>query len=316
MREALNQAGLPSVRTVRCHSLSELIKAARSLEQCVAKPIAAHSSFGTFFIDYQTPDELIKERYEQGIASIDSAIKHGDLWPLLKDDLLFLGIEDSGDLQYDYVVEEYIPGPELSIESIILDGEINQIAIAAQVRMDPPFFVQLSETMPWDAPADQQKIVSDLNRRAIQALGLQTGATHCEIILSPTGPKIVEIAARMGGDNIQDSVIQTTGVNLMRELIRVALGLPPSMKPEKRGYAAMRYVIPEKAGTLQGIIIPDEVKSHPQVTEVFAPHKVGDFFAPPPQSFEYLYYLSTKGKTKQDAEAILDWAVSKIQVNL
>lgn len=316
MRESLNKAGLPSVKTFRCTSSDEVIAAARKLGQCVAKPIAAHSSFGTFFIDQNTTNEMIKERYDRGIKSIDTAIEHGDLWPFTKTDLEFLGIDDSGDLQHDYVVEEYIPGPELSIESIVLNGTVHQIAVAAQERMEPPFFVQLSETMPWDGNTYEQSLVADLNKKAICALGINTGATHCEIILSPTGPKIVEIAARMGGDNIQDSVIQTTGVNMMRELIRVALGLPPSMKPQHRGFAAMRYILPDKTGKLDEVIVPDEVKSHPLVTEVFTPHKHGEYFAPPPLGFDYLFYLSTKGKTKQEAQEILDWALSKIQVKL
>lgn len=316
MRENLNNAGLPSVKTFRCSNAEDVIAAARKLGACVAKPIAAHSSFGTFYIDQNTTDEMIRERHARGLSSIDTAIEHGDLWPFTSEDLEFLGIEDSGDLQHDYVVEEYIPGPELSIESIVLNGEVHQIAVAAQERMEPPFFVQLSETMPWDGNSYEQKLVADLNRKAIAALGIKTGATHCEIILSPSGPKIVEVAARMGGDNIQDSVIQTTGINLMRELIQVALGLPPTTKPQHKGFAAMRYVLPDKAGKLETIIVPDEVRSHPQVTEVFTPHKKGDYFAPPPQGFDYLFYLSTKGTTKAKAQEILDWALSKIDVRL
>src|SRR4029079_3946975 len=60
--------------------------------------------------------------------------------------------------------------------------------------------------------------------RAVEALGIDAGPWYVQVILGPDGPRIVEVAARLGGGHDSELVKLTTGVDLARAAVLAAIG--------------------------------------------------------------------------------------------
>jgi carbamoylphosphate synthase large subunit len=171
------------------------------------------------------------------------------------------------------VLEEYIPGRDcspfgdyVSVESVVCDGNVTDLAVTGKFPMVPPF----RETgYFWPAPiADGEETqVRELARRAVGALGVRSGVTHTEIKLTPMGPRIIEVNGRLGG-HINELSIRATGVNLVEMAARVAIDDPIAAPRFYQGppHFQIFHPAPRRPCSLLGIDGIDEVKNVPGVS--------------------------------------------------
>ena len=317
MREIMSKAGLPSVAHRRARNLEELLEAIKEIgTPCVAKPIAGNSSLGAFLIkDFDR--DFIANTYQTTREYIERwSLPDGDLLPISHEYQRAIGIDESIDSIYDYVVEEYIQGQSISIDSLVQDGRASVTCIAEQTRMQPPFFLQVAEHIPYREDRISRIELESLNQRVINAFGIRDSATHLELKLTEDGPKLIEIAARMGGDNIQDSVFQTTGLLLMEEVVRIALGQARVYETATRCHTVTHYFFPYKDGILMRVALDPAVQQRSQVTELYVYSDPGERVAAPPVRFDYLGYLTARGDTREEAEANARAALAQIKVEI
>lgn len=315
MRKVMQDAGIASVRFALCRSFDDIQIAAKELgTPCVAKPVGGNASYGTFLIKSlgELPDK--ETTYNHAIEYLKKKAITEDVFAFSLDEMKRIGVKEPVDMVTDYLVEEFIPGHEISIDSLVHRGNVEMMGIADQERMRPPFFVQLGEAMPYESSKDIYEAIKKLNRETIEAFGIKNSPVHLEIIFSPEGPKVVELACRIGGDNIHDSVLQTTGYNLMYEAIQIALGSERRYKIEEKGFTAMRYLLPTEEGYISQIDLPESVRNNANVTEIDISAKVGDFFAPPPKSFDFLGYIQVRGKSSKEARSLLERVLSEVKI--
>jgi biotin carboxylase len=141
---------------------------------------------------------------------------------------------DNEILTADYIVEEFIPGTArevgsdiadfVSVESLVSGGDISHMAICGKFTLEPPFRGAGGFT-PVDLPAEEIADILDVTTRSLRALGMRTGCTHTEIMLTPAGARVVEVNGRMGG-NIPAFIKGSTGVSFPHLAVDVALGRP------------------------------------------------------------------------------------------
>lgn len=126
----------------------------------------------------------------------------------------------------DAIVEEYITGKEISIETISWKGKHYILAITDKVTTDAPYFVELEHHQPALLSSAIQEKVSALTINALNALNIQYGASHTEIKITPNNELyIIEVGARMGGDFIGSTLVQlSTGYDYLKGVIDIALG--------------------------------------------------------------------------------------------
>ena len=317
MRQIMAKAGLPSVAHRRARNLAELLEAIEQLgTPCVAKPIAGNSSLGAFLVS-EFDREFIANTYNTTREYIERwSLPDGDLLPISEDYQREIGVHDAIDSIYDYVVEEYIQGQSVSIDSLVQDGRATVTCIAEQTRMQPPFFLQVAEHIPYRQGKVSQDELEKLNQQVIDAFDIKDSATHLELKLTENGPKLIEIAARMGGDNIQDSVFQTTGLLLMEEVVRIALGQPRKLDTTARCHTATHYFFPYMDGILERVALDPEIQARSHVTELYVYSDPGERVAAPPVRFDYLGYLTARGETRAEAEANARAALAQIKVEI
>ena len=128
--------------------------------------------------------------------------------------------------EHKAIIEEFVTGREISVESISYHGVHHILQITDKVTTGSPYFVELEHHQPSTLAPDTQNKVKDIVVRALKSLHIQCGASHSELKITEGGDiKIIEIGARMGGDFIgSDLVYLSTGYDFLKGVIEVALG--------------------------------------------------------------------------------------------
>lgn len=129
-------------------------------------------------------------------------------------------------LGHKAIIEEFIDGTEVSVESISWRGQHHILAITDKVTSGQPHFVELAHHQPSQHPAGVRAEIERQTRIGLQALNIEYGATHSEFLITEVQSVFVtEIGARMGGDFIgSDLVRMSTGYDFLRGVIEVAFG--------------------------------------------------------------------------------------------
>ncbi len=315
MRQCLERGGVPIPKFKLCKNYEELINGIREIKTpCVAKPVGGNASYGTFMIRDEKDIESLKENYENSIKFLKEKAIDSDVFAFDKEEMDLIGVDGHVDMITDYLVEEFMDGHEISVDALVQNGEVNIIGTEDQVRMEPPYFVQLAARLPYVCSANEQAQISDLIKLTIKAMNIKNSATHTEIMFTSQGPKIVEIGCRIGGDNLHDDILNLTGYNLMFESIMIALGEKRHYEVKNKGHKVLKYILPEKKGRIKKIHIPDEIKYDSNNFNIEILSSVDDFVALPPEKFDYIGYISGRGETAEEAEKNTNEALKKIEI--
>ena len=90
--------------------------------------------------------------------------------------------------------------------------------------------------------AEAQGAIREVATKTVKAIGIVTGPSHTEIMLREDGPKVIEMAACLGGDFITSKLVPlSTGVDFVEGAVAAALGLPYDFCPKRRGGSAIRF---------------------------------------------------------------------------
>src|SRR5574344_957339 len=123
------------------------------------------------------------------------------------------------------IVEEFVEGREISVETISWQGEHYILAITDKITTGAPYFVELEHHQPSSLPEYIQKEVKGIVLQALNAIHVQFGASHSELKITPNGKiYVIEIGARMGGDFIGSDLVKlSTGYDFLKGVIEIAL---------------------------------------------------------------------------------------------
>ena len=125
-----------------------------------------------------------------------------------------------------YLAEELVDGPEVTVNAFSFDGEFVPLSVTDRLTAEPPAFgVALAHVWP---SVNDAGAAADAARRAAEALGIRNGPTYTQVRLGPDGPRVIELAARLGGGHDAELVEAVTSVDLNALAIAVALGENPS----------------------------------------------------------------------------------------
>jgi biotin carboxylase len=214
------------------------------------------------------------------------------------------------------LAEEYMEGPEVSVESVTVNGITHIITITDKKVTHVPYFVETGHTEPSRLSNEAQDDIRNVALAAIEAVGITDGPSHTEIKVTPSGAKLVEIAARLGGDFITSRLVPlSSGVNLNDCELDAVLGDEPSWKRTITRGSAIRF-IPATEGLIGSIEGVEEAKSMPGVEEVVLYKKEGDIVPPLHSSSDRVGHVIATGKDADEAERNCEEALSKIVITI
>ena len=140
------------------------------------------------------------------------------------------------------LVEEFIEGPEFSIEGLHHDGINEVIQFTEKKTTEFPYNVELGHIQPADiSDADKQKI-REIITRIGRVLRFENCPSHTELKINTQGIFVIETSPRLGGDYITSTLTPlSTGVNLEDELLRISLGKEINPRPHAVQYAGVHF---------------------------------------------------------------------------
>ncbi|MCZ2526465.1 hypothetical protein C0036_01510 [Streptomyces sp. DJ] len=182
------------------------------------------------------------------------------------------------------LVEEFLTGPEISVDAVVHDGRVMPTVIAHKRLGPEPYFEETGHDVDARDPLLADEELLDQLGRIHRALGFVSGATHSEFKLTPAGPRLVEVNARLGGDLIPYLGLLATGVDPTVAAAHVAAGREPDLTPKHRRAAAVRFLLPEgRCRTVEVVVHRD--RFGPTIHETGTTAEPGDELALPPAAF-------------------------------
>jgi biotin carboxylase len=175
----------------------------------------------------------------------------------------------------EVLVEEYLRGPEYSVEVF----QSQAIGVTRKLISSEPYFVEIGHDFPAELSDSAQSRITEEAIKGIQRIGPTWGPAHVELRLTPNGPVIVEINARLAGGFIPRLVSLACGVDLIQETIRLAAGLSGGLEDRDshpHAQAAIRFLLCDSDGMLEEIEAVDEVRGIRDVYEVQVYKKLGE----------------------------------------
>lgn len=164
------------------------------------------------------------------------------------------------------IIEEFVTGREISVESISYKGRHTILQITDKVTTGAPFFVELEHHQPSSLSEEIKVRVKGIVLKALDALHIQFGASHSELKITEEGDiRVIEIGARMGGDFIGSNLVQlSTGYDFLKGVIEVALGEFHEPQILEHSYSGV-YFLSEETKRLKPII--ENWKDYSEIVE-------------------------------------------------
>jgi biotin carboxylase len=168
------------------------------------------------FMDRVPAPWVLKPRSEASAMGIRRLYEGEPLWRAL---------DELGDRQSYYVLEQFVPGDVFHVDSLVDKGQVVFSCASGYAR--PPINVYqdggVFATRTLDRNSELAQGLFALNAETLRALGMERGATHAEFIRGHADGQLyfLECAARVGGANIAEMVEHASGINLWSEWARI-----------------------------------------------------------------------------------------------
>ncbi len=252
----------------------------------IVKPIRESGSLGVFSIRRDADVAVVAERFR----SLDH-----EQWTV--GDLAF------ADAFREFLMEELLDGPEISVETLTFDGRHVVVAVTDK-EIGRSGFVEIGHSQPSGISAETLSEVTRLVTDFLDAVGLRDGPGHTEVKLTSRGPRIVESHNRIGGGRINELAEIAYGVDMERYALGSRFGLvePLAAAPEPRGGVAVRVLTPEP-GRVVAVTGVDAVRADPAFVDLQLEVGPGDDVPPLTWNEDKIGLVIARGATAAEAIA-------------
>ena len=292
MRQALSDYGVPIPKFYTATNEEEYVAAVKEIERmgyrCIVKPADNSGSRGVKLLE-NFDEEIVRAAYKYS----RTYSRNGDV-----------------------VVEEFMEGPEVSVETLSINGKCNIVQITDKLTTGAPYFVEMGHNQPSKLSPEICKQIEKVAIAANKAIGITDGPSHTEIKVTAEGPKVVELGARLGGDNITTHLVPlSTGVDMVECCIRIALGEEPDITPKFHKASAIRYIRSD-VGLIEEINGLEEAESVPGIRQISIVHGVGENAKKIQSSVDRIGFVIAQENTVAGAVDACEKALEKVNVKI
>jgi len=215
------------------------------------------------------------------------------------------------------IVEEYIAGPEFSIDAIVYNGNITICGVADRIICFPPYFIEMGHTMPTKYNAGTVESLVRAFKKGIRALGITCGAAKGDIKLTKTGPVVGEIAARLSGGYMSGwTYPYSSGVDVIKAALLIAVGSDPGPLPLQHHDTSAERAFISIPGIIENISGTEEAAKLQGIMDVFLRIKPGDKVSFPRNNVEKCGNVISKHHDREKAAAMAEQAAQNIFIRL
>lgn len=286
MREVLRRNKLSPVRFASGASREDIRSFAAEIQgPIIIKPPDSSGSFAVFKLQYPLTETVLE-----------------NLW----NELQTLGLSE-------FLMEEFLEGREISVETFSFDGR--HIILAFTDKLINDNFIEMGHTVPARIDSEVCDQVTALVVRFLDTVGLKDGPGHTEVMLTRKGPFIVESHNRTGGGNIPQLVEMAVGIQLFDLAFSWPFRAVPPLEqsPKISGAGAIRFFAasPGMVIRIQGV---EEAGKIEGVDEIYFRVAPGEKVGPLRRSADRVGFITARGRTPAEAVARCQQAMSRVTI--
>jgi len=212
-------------------------------------------------------------------------------------------------IQYSFektaIIEEFIRGKEYSAEIISYQGKHHILAFTEKFTTGAPDYIEVAHIEPSGLSKDNTSTLEPELKRALDALDIKTGASHCEFKINNQNEIwIIEIGARMGGDCIGSDLVKlSSGNDYVNMVIDAAAGIQPEINENINHSAMVRFIFSEN-----DLLLLDKIKQdNPEIIDkIFLKNNINSYTSNAiVDSSSRLGYFILKSKGRSELERYL-----------
>lgn len=306
--------------TLGLHSISYETAVKATDKYDMIKAFEEHNVPAPWFYLVKSFDELVslkdKINYPCIMKPTDNAGSHGVVKIHSYEELLDKYEYSHGcSRRGNVIVEEYLDGDEVSVEVMVVDGKVNVLQITDKLTTGAPYFVEMGHSQPSRLDVEIQNKIKDVAERSCKAIGINKGPAHVEMKVTSQGePKMIELGARMGGDNITTHLVPlSTGIDMVECTIRIALGETVDVTPTLNCGSAIRY-FEAPFGKIKSIEGVEEALKIDGVKQISFTKNVGDESTPIHCSNDRIGFVIAQAETAEKAVKVCEEVMKMIKV--
>lgn len=289
MRVCLEKAGLPIPKYCIVHSITEYLEHIKEFgANCVVKAVDNSGSRGI---------QLVKDLSDkEKLINVYNYCKQ---------------FSRSGDI----LLEEFMEGPEICVETLSVNGICYPIQVTDQLAKQPPYFTDAGYSQPSLLGEETINLIKDIAVKTNLALENFNGSSCTEMIVTKDGPKVVEIGPRLAGDCMTTHLVPlSTGINMVRAVINIALGNPVEIEQKFSKGSCIRYYMKPVVGKIVDIKGIEEAKSMPGIKQVTILKGIGEMATELRSSGDRIAFAIAQADTAENAIKCCENALNRIDV--
>jgi|HubBroStandDraft_2_1064218.scaffolds.fasta_scaffold47772_3 biotin carboxylase len=310
--------GIPGLSLASAELASDKLAMKRRFSEC-GVPVP-------WFTAIETPQALQRVAIERGrnlvIKPVDSRGSRG-----------VQRVADVSDLDRAFVmarshsptdrvmVEEYLDGPQISTESLVVNGQCFTPGFSDRnyefLEKYAPFFIENGGDLPSHLPQETQDKVKAIVARAAAALGVTNGTVKGDIVVHKGEPYVIELAARLsGGFFCTREIPLNTGVDFIGAAIKLALNEPvdiEELQPKYQTPVVQRYAFPNP-GRVVRVTGDEDARKIAGIAEVIVTAKPGDIIPLAGDKRPSAAMVLATGATRDDALRAANDALSCLRI--
>ena len=296
-RQRLVEAGVPSIAFAMVHDRAGARAASERIGfPLVVKPTCGVGKLFTQIVrDPAQLDEAVRA-YEEDRRTAPSVLQRG--------------------FDHGLLLEEHMQGRMVSAEVGVSGGAPFVIAVTARRRARHNEILELGSTMPAPLSDDDEAATRAYALDVTRAFGLDVGMFHVEIMLTPNGPRLIELNPRIAGGSLPQALGRSLGASLFDLLLDIHLGLPlrlPTAPPIP--LAMIRF-----ASRDGGVVAPHDLgwlaDYEANLVELSFTAKPGQVVPAATGNLDYFGTMMIRAETAARADAIADEILDRLSLSV
>ncbi|MPY52972.1 ATP-grasp domain-containing protein [Streptomyces acidicola] len=195
------------------------------------------------------------------------------------------------------LVESYAVGRHVSAELLVQGERVVLLGFAERLPAPPGQAAELGGHFP--ARIEQEAAARSFVLDVVRALGIRSSAVHAELLLTPTGPELIEINARIAGHVVARQMSLALGRSLTRDLVTLAVGDPVQEAAPPETVVALHQLYSPVDAVVRGVKPVNALT--PEVVETHLAVEPGDRVPALRTNHDRIGYVLARGRTGEAA---------------
>ncbi|OIU70798.1 ATP-grasp domain-containing protein [Rossellomorea aquimaris] len=211
------------------------------------------------------------------------------------------------------LIEEFVTGPQYLIEVLVHQSKTTIVAIIEQEISSMHRFIITGYHMPAALNEYARGRLTESIEQIMEDIGLTHGTCHLEMRWTEGEWKLIEINPRISGSVINQMILESTGISLVKETLKLYLGEEPDLTPLKNEYVSAEFITVETQGRLVKVTGKNKAKRMDGVKRVYVKPRKGSVLNPPLSMGDRYAYVLASSSDPLEAKEIAKKAAEQIK---